>query len=193
MNCNLLFVVMLIVMSGGMGTATAQSEVDHKAVEQMYEKFAAVGPHHAIFKDMAGTWNTESKSYHENPEAPQTSTGVATFEVLMGGRYLRQHFKGEFGGKPFEGIGITGFDNAKQKYVGTWIDNMGTGIMTSEGEWDAASKIMKEVASMSSPMGEMKMNMVTEHINKDKFNLTMTMLLPTGEETKAMEVVYTRK
>ena len=34
----------------------------------------------------------------------------------------------------FKGTGIEGYDNGKKKFVGTWMDNMGTGIMMSEGD-----------------------------------------------------------
>ena len=40
----------------------------------------------------------------------------------------------------FKGMGIEGYDNVKKKFVGSWIDNMGTGIMMSEGTYDPATK-----------------------------------------------------
>ncbi len=50
---------------------------------------------------------------------------------------MQEDFSGEFMGKPFHGIGITGYDNLKKKYVGSWIDDMGTGLFISEGDADA--------------------------------------------------------
>ena len=40
----------------------------------------------------------------------------------------------------FKGMGIEGYDNAKKKFVSSWIDNMGTGIQFSEGTYDPATK-----------------------------------------------------
>ncbi len=40
----------------------------------------------------------------------------------------------------FKGMGIEDYDNVKKKFVGTWVDNMGTGIMMSEGRYDVATK-----------------------------------------------------
>jgi hypothetical protein len=40
----------------------------------------------------------------------------------------------------FKGMGIEDYDNVKKKFVGTWVDNMGTGIMMSEGDYDVATK-----------------------------------------------------
>jgi hypothetical protein len=43
-------------------------------------------------------------------------------------------------GQPFHGIGFTGYDNLKKKYVMSWMDNAATGIMYSEGTYDPATK-----------------------------------------------------
>ena len=40
----------------------------------------------------------------------------------------------------FQGQGLEGYDNVKKKFVSTWIDNMGTGIMIAEGTYDPATK-----------------------------------------------------
>ena len=42
--------------------------------------------------------------------------------------------------RPFQGLGFTGYDNHPKKYVGVWIDNMTTSIMTSSGTFDAGGK-----------------------------------------------------
>lgn len=33
-----------------------------------------------------------------------------------------------------------GYDNIKKKFVSSWVDNLGTGITISEGDYDAATK-----------------------------------------------------
>ncbi len=40
----------------------------------------------------------------------------------------------------FKGMAIEGYDNVKKKFVSSWIDNMSTMIMNSEGTYDAATK-----------------------------------------------------
>jgi len=59
------------------------------------------------------------------------------------GRYIEDKTNSSFDGHPFEGRGITGYDNMTHKYTFTWIDNMGTGFMTGEGNWDPATKSFK--------------------------------------------------
>jgi hypothetical protein len=40
----------------------------------------------------------------------------------------------------FKGMGMDGYDNVKQKFVSSWGDNMGTGIILLEGDYDPATK-----------------------------------------------------
>jgi hypothetical protein len=133
----------------------------------------------------------EVKSWHPDPQAPITSQGTARFSLMMGGRYLRQDFRGEFEGNKFQGMGLTGYDNAQKKYVGIWIDNHGTGIMHSEGTYDVKTNTLTEIAVSNSPLGEMKMKMVSKYLDQDKFLLTMYSVTPAGEQ-KQMEISYTR-
>ena len=54
--------------------------------------------------------------------------------------------------KPFSGVGTTGYDNTKKKFVGTWIDSMSTGIMRSEGTADPTGKVITAQAVGSDPL-----------------------------------------
>ena len=40
----------------------------------------------------------------------------------------------------FTGMAIEGYDNVKKKFVSSWIDNMGTMILNSEGTYDPAAQ-----------------------------------------------------
>ena len=166
---------------------------DTQAIEQMMAEYAKLGPEHERFKQVVGKWKTETKSFCKDPQNPEVSEGTAVFTLLMDGRFLVQRFHGVFDGKPFEGMGLCGFDRVKKKHTGIWIDNMGTGIMHSEGTLDEASGTMTDIGEMASPIGPMRMKMVTKPIDNDKFLFTMVVLLPDGSENKGMEILYTRQ
>src|SRR5438876_12293920 len=72
----------------------------------------------------------------------------------------------------FKGMGIEGYDNTKKKFVGSWIDNMGTGIAFSEGTYDPATKTFTYTSEME-PVPGMK-SQVREVI-KDTDNIHMTL------------------
>ena len=116
-------------------------------------KIATPGPQHKQLMTLAGKWTFTSRMYMGGPGAPPTeSPGTADMEALAGGRYLMQKAKGEFSGMPFDGVGITGYDNGMQKYVSTWMDNMGTMIMTGTGTADSTGKVITFVFVYDDPM-----------------------------------------
>ena len=167
------------------------AEGGHADMEKMWAEYATPGAEHEAFKSMVGTWKTVTKDFMTNPQNPTITEGSAKFELALGGRFLRQTYRSTFEGRPFEGEGLTGFDKSTKKYVGSWIDNMGTGIMNTVGEFDAATKTMTETSEMSSPMGPMKVKLVTQHKSDNEFVFTMYMTSPQGE-MKSMEITYTR-
>lgn len=168
----------------------------HGGTDAMWEAMAKTGPEHELLKDMAGTWKTEMTSYMEPSGKPAVNEGVSEIKLIMDGRFAVENFTSEYQDKPFKGMGVFGYDNAKKKYVGTWLDNMGTGIMHSEGTYDESTKTLTMHGSSATPMGEMKMKMENKCVSKDKSIFTMYMVMPgeSGEtqEMKAMQIVYTR-
>src|SRR5204862_4453368 len=101
-------------------------------------------------------------------QPPVESTGTDESMWIMGGRYVQEKFSGNFMGQPFTGMGITGYDNAKKQYFGTWIDSMGTGLMLSNGNTTDGGKTWNFKTVGTDPMtgkdmpGEMKLT-VTDH------------------------------
>lgn len=148
------------------------------------------GKQHAQLRRLVGRWNCEVKVFAD-PNKPTVTKATAVFRALLGGRYVQQQFKGTMLGAPFRGIGTTGYDNAKKKYVGTWIDNHNTGIMTTEGTYDPGTHTLTETGTTSTPMGSGKLRMTSKYLSRDRFLFTMYM--PTGAgERKLMEITYTR-
>lgn len=91
-----------------------------------------------LFEKDIGTWDGEVEVRPYPGADPQTSKGVMTNRVL-GGRWLVSDFKNDSG---FEGHGVYGWDDAKQRYVGTWVDGMRGQLVIAEGSFDDASRTM---------------------------------------------------
>jgi hypothetical protein len=45
-------------------------------------------------------------------------------------------------GQAFMGHGVYGYDLAKNKYVSTWVDSMGSFVVNAEGAADATGKVI---------------------------------------------------
>jgi hypothetical protein len=144
-----------------------------------------------------GTWNSESTMWEYEGAAPQKSTGTAVNSMIMDGRYQLSKHSSNMMGMPFEGQSITGYDNALKKFVSTWIDNMGTGIMVMQGDWDAASKTMTmtgTIPDITRPGKQCSLREVFTIV--DDNTQKMEMYGPdskTGKEHKMMEINLTRK
>jgi uncharacterized protein YigE (DUF2233 family) len=77
----------------------------------------------------------------------------------------------------------------------SWTDNMGTGIMHMEGDYDAAGKVIHFKGKCVDPMtGKEKTVRETFTLVDDKTRkMEMYDTDPTGKEYKSMEIIMTRK
>jgi hypothetical protein len=175
--------------------AKGQPAMDPKAMQEMMAKAAAPGPFHARLKEMAGTWNVTTKTTMDPSAPPQVSKGVSVVKTLMGGRYSQETSTATMMGMPFQGLGLTGYDNTLKKYVSVWADNFGTGLMMSEGTPDESGDVINWTAQTPEPMtGKMQaFRMVTRFLGKDSRTYEMFGPGPDGKEHKMMELLYTRK
>ena len=166
-------------------------------MEEMMKKMAemaAPGPAHKSLEPLVGEWNVQARFWMGGPE-PTESKGTATKRWILGGRFLQEDFKGEFMAMPFQGLGLTGYDKMKQKYVGVWIDSMGTAMATSEGSADVEGKVLTMSGTMDDPMtGEKNkpIKYVMRIAGQDKHVMEMHDL-SLGEKSKMGEITYTRK
>ncbi len=171
--------------------------VDSATATKAWMDFATPGDMHKMLAKSDGAWNGANTTWMENGAKPMTSTSEATNKMIFEGRYQISEHKGNFMGMPFEGMSITGYDNAKKKFVSTWIDNMGTGIMSMEGEWNASTKSIEFKGKMTDPARPGKDCDVREvYTFVDDNTQKLEMYGPdskTGKEFKTMEITFTRK
>jgi hypothetical protein len=170
---------------------------------EMMEKMATPGPNHALLNGMVGEWNADCKFWMDpTPGAqPTTSKGTSVHTWDMGKRFVKQQFNGSFTmdpsapPMPFSGLGYTGYDNQKQKFVGTWMDSMSTGIMYSEGTYDAGSKTFTFTSQCTDPMTNQPstMTQVIKVLDDNTHTFTMSTTGPDGKDMKVGEITYTRK
>jgi len=181
----------------GVGTPN-QAEM----MKQMME-LSKLNDNHKLLTSLDGTWNFTIKFWmNPDPNAkPQTSSGTVVRKSIMGGRYVimdvsgKMQMPGEDGKMKdvtFKGMGVEGYDNVKQKFVASWVDNMGTGIEFSEGTYDPASKSFTYTSEIE-PMPGIKTQLreVVTLIDKDHMSLDWYENQG-GQEKKTMEINYTR-
>ena len=167
---------------------------EQQAMMEKMTKAATPGPQHEMLKKLAGDWNAKVR-FQMDPSQPwQESQSTSTVTTLMDGRYSQEVTSGNMMGQPFSGMGITGYDNVLGKFVSTWIDNMGTGIMTSQGTM--SGKVITWVGTMSDPVTgkTTKSRMVTTIVDDDHHTFDMYTVPPGAKkEMKTMTIEYSRK
>ena len=180
--------------------ATADSKVKAAGLstEEMMKKAEAAGtpgPAHKALDSLVGDWSVDTRCWMA-PDAPATvNKGTSKVSWILGGRFVQEDFNGEFMGKTFQGIGITGYDNMKKKYTGSWIDSMSTGMFISEGTADADGKVFTFQGKMDDPMTGQRnkpYKFVVHILDPNKHTFEMHDLT-LGEKSKTMEMTYTRK
>jgi hypothetical protein len=168
---------------------------EQKAMMEQMEKMRAVGENHKLLEYMIGDWNYTMQCWMDPSAPPMSCAGTTSTRAIMGGRYYVSEHKGTFMGEPFEGIATTAYDNSKQKFVGTWMDNFSTGIMMSEGTYDPKTKsftFTAEVDDCMNPGKKVKMREVIRVIDDNKHVMEFYKL-GDGKEIKEMEITCTRK
>jgi hypothetical protein len=159
------------------------------------------GPEHAIFKDVAGTWDAKVESFMAPGAPPSVSSGVETSRVGCRGLCSITDFKSSFvmgppptPPTPFEGHGTETYDISKKRYVGSWTDSMSTGLMTTESTYDAVTKTMTgwmEGPDMTGKVSKMKSTVTRTDPNTRVFS--MYNVGPDGKESLSMRITYTRR
>jgi hypothetical protein len=160
-----------------------------------WEAYATPGAAHRKLDAFVGNWNVRMKAWMAPGQPPEQTEGTAETSWILGNRYLEQKYDGKMMGKPFSGVGFTGYDNFKKKYEAIWMDNMGTGVMTSTGSFDKSGKVMRFTATMDDPITGKKTTIkeTLTIVDPDTHRLEMWATGPDGKMFKTLEGVYTRK
>lgn len=169
--------------------------VDSATRMKAWMAYATPGEPHKMLAKADGKWTAEVTHWEDSDKPPMTSTGECTNRMIMGGHYQQSDYKGNMMGMPFEGMGIVGYDNAKKKFISTWFDNMGTGIMTMEGDWDQGSNTINYSGTGVDPVTGKDCKIRETFTMVDNDHQTMAMYGPdnkTGKEYKMMEIKFTR-
>lgn len=109
------------------------ADMDPEDMMAMMAQMGQPGQEHEELAVFVGQWDTKMESLAPGMEAFNTA-GTATFEPVMGGRFIKQSFSGTMMGQPMNGVGLTGYNKASKTYEGVWYDSMNTAIHMLTGE-----------------------------------------------------------
>jgi hypothetical protein len=174
---------------------TTPAQPDSATMMKNWEEYMTAGAPHKMMASWNGEWIGAVTMWMAPDVPPSKGTGTTSYRMIMDGRYQLSETKGDFGGMPLEGMSTLAYDNHKQKFISTWIDNFGTGVMVLEGPWDEATKTMTLTGKMMDPSlkKEVDVKETVKIIDNDHQVMEMYATSADGKEFKTMEISYTRK
>ncbi len=163
-------------------------------MEKAWTSIMTPGPEHDILASEDGTWDEEIFFYAQPGAAPQKAHAVCVNEMILGGRFQRSTHVGNIMGMPLEGECISGYDDGRKIFFSTWIDNMGTDMMYSEGQYDTEKKRIEYIGKCTDPASGKIMGCKQYLIFRDANNMTIERYIASqGQEFMSMEIRFTRK
>lgn len=170
-------------------TAFSQTPEEMKA----WQENMTPGKYHKWLASMNGTWDSKVTFWMAPGQPPTVSKATTKNEMIMNGLYQRSQHSGEMMGQPFNGESITAYDNAKNKFLSTWIDNFGSSIMMMEGQHDPDTNSLTLIGKMMDPASgkDMHVTYLLTKLTEDSHKLEMFTEFE-GSKFKSMEIMYAR-
>ena len=143
------------------------------------------GPEHEVLKKMVGDW-TLTMNF-----GGMESKGTVVYKMDLGGLWLSSTLESELFGAKYSGRGMDSYDPTRKKYVGVWIDSMGTSPLLLEGTYDKEKKTLTMTGDGPGMDGKpTKFKSVS--VTPDDDTINFRMYIGDGKEP-AFTIVYKRK
>jgi hypothetical protein len=152
-------------------------------------------PQHELLKKDVGTWDATMRMWFTPNAEPLVSNGIENNKLLDGGLWLISHYEGKIADTRFVGCGTVGFDPVKQKYVGTWIDNVTSSLSVMEGDYDQATNTLTMISRRRDPhTGQSQTTKSTlQYVDNDTRIFEFLVPDADGKYWKMLEIKYVRR
>ncbi|MBI5362617.1 MAG: DUF1579 domain-containing protein [Planctomycetes bacterium] len=196
MKCFKLTLLALVCAGAASCSSTSNSAgpMDEQAMMEKWMKYSSPGEAHQVLAHKVGNWKLRVRMFNPDGSLGGESDATSAIQSIMEGRFIEDHTTDSFQGMPFLGHGMSGFDNIKQRYVGTWVDNMSTGVMNYEGTYDSATKTIHSTGESPDPMTWQYVGTRSTETFVDDDHMVMKSFMkgPDGKEYMMMQLDYTR-
>lgn len=187
--------LLLAAAAAGPAVGADADEGDPDAMMQAWIEASKPGEHHERLAAMAGQWNVRIRYWAAPGAEPEETRGMAKNELILGGRFLQQEYKGSFMGEPFLGLGLEGYDPGRGVYTSDWRDSMSLFVMRQEGTCDDedCTSLTYEGTWVDPVSGETHTTKSrVQHKSTQTTVIEMWDQVGDGESWKTMEMIYTR-
>lgn len=150
---------------------------------------------HDWLQQFVGDWTAKSEATMAPGTEPIKMDSTESVRSI-GGLWILAEGSASFGGMPMSTVLTLGYDPAKKKFVGTWVDSVQTHMYVYEGELDAAKKVLTLSTTGPDFMDSSKTAQYRDAIevkDADHKTLTSSVQGADGAWTTFMRAEYTRK
>ncbi len=194
-------IAVIIALLALSATAHAQEEgempdmtPEMQAEMAAWMKLAQPGAHHEHLAPFIGTWKGKVTMWMEPDQPPMVEESAADVTWLMGGRFLHWKLTGNFGGMPYEGMAIEGYNNGEGRYESVWLDNFGTLLLVFDGSCSDDGKRRKMSTKFADVVAGGMVDYRTEYRWIDSDHFTYTAFMDKGDgEFQNMLIEYQRQ
>lgn len=175
--------------------AAATSKPDAAASMQRWQAANTPGAAHKQLERFLGRWSTVT-TVHGIGSPNLVTQGAADWHWLYEGRWLQQFWTGSLMGQPQHGQTTLGYDNFKQRYVCSTIDNVQTAMLASEGSFDEGRATLITYGRADEPMSgecDKQFKYLWRFESPEKLVYEVHDLSLGETNTLVMDVVYTKK
>ena len=155
------------------------------------------GPAHERLKELIGKYDTVMRIWMEPGKPPMELKGSGEFSWLTEGKWVQLKWNGMMmNGKPGTVMWVLGYDNFKARYVTTMVDSMQTCMSSASGHFDKSGDNLILWGTLDEPMTpeqDKEVKYVYRGFGKDKFMFEVHDMMIGEENTKVVEIEYTRK
>lgn len=169
------------------------TELATDATAQAMMQYATPGESHELLSRLVGNFAIKARMWPGPGAAPMEGVGSAQARFILDGRFVEEDFTSHMGPQAVHGRLLTGFDNAKRKYIAFWADTMSTGVVATEGTAEPGGEGFSTSGTMyQALLGQYVPVRFVTRFEAGRHVAEMYVGAP-GSEHKALETVYTRK
>jgi hypothetical protein len=154
------------------------------------------GPAHERLKELIGSYDITMRMTMAPGQPPMESKGTSDITWFAEGKWLQENWSIPMMGMPCKGLSILGYDNFKERYVGTKVDSLQTCITGAFGHFDQSGDnliLWGTIDEPGTPEQDKQVRYIYRGFGKDKFTLEVHDMMIGESNTKVLEFEYARR